>query len=100
MSKKTQQTLGFFGFIKKLVYRGKEQEIKIPRFVKEEEVIKLIPCIVPLSSRLSKDLVFTLNASMQSKFHRMLFMHFHFMLLNYFLSLNINDININNLLTE
>ena len=45
MSKRKQQNLVFFGFTKKVVHRGKEQEIKIPRFVKEEEVIKLIPCL-------------------------------------------------------
>ena len=45
MSKRKQQNLVFFGFTKKVVHRGKEQEIKIPCFVKEEEVIKFIPCL-------------------------------------------------------
>ena len=45
MSKRKQHTFGFFGFTKKVVQRGKEQEIKIPHFVKEEEVITLISCL-------------------------------------------------------
>ena len=58
MSKRKQQTLGFFGFTKKVVHRGKEQKIKIPRFVKEEEVIKLIPCLhCPLKFKTQQGLI-------------------------------------------
>ena len=42
---KEAANLLFFCFTKKVVHRGKEQEIKIPRLVKDEEVIKLIPCL-------------------------------------------------------
>ena len=45
MSKRKQKTLGVFGFTKKVVHRGKEEQVAIPNFVKEEEVFKVIPCL-------------------------------------------------------
>ena len=45
MSKRKQQTLEYFGFTKKIVHRGKQQEVKIPNFIDAEEAIKLISCL-------------------------------------------------------
>ena len=45
MSKRKQQTLEYFGFTKKVVHRGKQQEVKIPNFIDAEEAIKLISCL-------------------------------------------------------
>ena len=33
MSKRKQQTLGYFRFTKKVDHHGKEQEVKIPNFI-------------------------------------------------------------------
>ena len=35
--KNVQMSLGYFGFTKKVVNRGKEQEFKIPNFIDAEE---------------------------------------------------------------
>ena len=70
MFKRKQQTLGCFGFNKKVVHRGKEQEVKIPNFMDAEEAMKLISCLhCPQISKINKNFAFTLNANMQGKFY-------------------------------
>ena len=45
ISKRKQQTLWYFEFTKKIVYHGKQQQVKIPNFIDAEEAIKLISCL-------------------------------------------------------
>ena len=45
MSKRKQQTLGYFWFTKKVVHHGKEQEVKIQNLLDTEDAVKLILCM-------------------------------------------------------
>ena len=70
MSKRKQQTLGYFGIYQKRSSSWKEQKVKVPNFIDAEEGIKLISCLhCPQKFKISQDLAFTLNANMQGKFY-------------------------------